>query len=87
MTETTIPGLLEALGGKCKKTAICEPIRSHLALSRAKTRAAIEAAIENGSIVMSEELIDTRKTLVLTLPAKTEATSDDDLGETPDTTE
>lgn len=87
MTETTIPGLLEALGGKCKKTAFCEHIRSHLALSRAKTRAAIEAAIENGSIVMSEELIDTRKTLVLTLPAKTEATSDDDLGETPDTTE
>ena len=87
MTETTIPGLLEALGGKCKKTAFCEHIRSHLALSRAKTRAAIDAAIENGSIVMSEELIDTRKTLVLTLPAKTEATSDDDLGETPDTTE
>ena len=80
MTETTIPDLLETLGGQCKKTAFCDLIRDRLALSRAKARSAIEAAIEAGALKENWSP-DGRRDCLLTLPNHTEEGFADDLGE------
>ena len=71
MTETTLPDLLQTLGGQCKKTAFCDYIRDRLALSRAKARSAIEAAIEAGAIIVNWSP-DGRKDSILRLPEVTE---------------
>ena len=71
MTETTLPDLLQTLGGQCKKTAFCDLIRDRLALSRAKARSAIDAAIEAGAIIVNWSP-DGRKDSILRLPEVTE---------------
>ena len=80
MTETTLPDLLQTLGGQCKKTAFCDYIRDRLALSRAKARAAIEAAIEAGSLKENWSP-DGRRDCLLTLSNHTEGGFADDFGE------
>ena len=80
MTETTLPDLLQTLGGQCKKTALCDYIRDRLALSRAKARAAIEAAIEAGSLKENWSP-DGRRDCLLTLSNHTEGGFADDFGE------